>query len=293
MAVGGRCHHSRMGEVFIGREAVAVGRLTRHELQRRHQPIYRGIYGSKLAQPSLRDRIYAAWLASGRNGVIGGVAASALHGASWIDADTPIDLICKLRSQPGLVIRKDVLVDDEVTRVAGLPVTTCARTAFDLARYLERGEAVARLDALMRASPFSQEDVVLLAKRHRGARGLKSLRNVLPLVDGGAASPTETRLRLLYIDAGLPRPTTQIPIVAGRGRLVRMADMGWEEFMVVSEYDGEHHQTNRRQYVKDIKSLRKARALGWVVDQVVKEDRDDDIVRRAWDALVSRGWRPD
>jgi hypothetical protein len=71
-----------------------------------------------------------------------------------------------------------------------------------------------------------------------------------------------------------------------------MADMGWEEFMVVSEYDGEHHQTNRRQYVKDIKSLRKARALGWIVDQVVKEDRRDEIVERARTALMCRGWRP-
>jgi hypothetical protein len=144
----------------------------------------------------------------------------------------------------------------------------------------------------MRAAPFAQEDVLLLAKRHSGARGLKALRAALPLVDGGAASPQETWLRLLYIDAGLPRPTTQIPIVEGRGRLVRMADMGWEEFMVVSEYDGEHHQTSRRQYVKDIKSLRKARALGWIVDQVVKEDRPDEIIERARSALMSRGWRP-
>ena len=43
-------------------------------------------------------------------------------------------------------------------------------------------------------------------------------REVLPLVDGGAASPQETRLRLLFIDSGLPRPTTQIPVVEGRGR---------------------------------------------------------------------------
>jgi hypothetical protein len=281
-----------MGEVFIGSEAVAARRLTRHELQRWYRTIYRGVYCPKQAQPSLRDRIFAAWLASGRHGIIGGVAASALHGASWIDVDTPIELFCKLRPQPGLVIRKDVLADDEITRVAGLPVTTRSRTAFDLGRYLERGEAVARLDALMRASPFTQEDVLLLAKRYSGVRGLKSLRKALPLVDGGASSPRETRLRLLYIDAGLPRPTTQIPIVVGRGRLVRMADMGWEEFMVVSEYDGEQHQTDRRQYVKDIKSLRKARRLGWIVDQVVREDRDDEIVQRAWDALVSRGWRP-
>jgi hypothetical protein len=71
-----------------------------------------------------------------------------------------------------------------------------------------------------------------------------------------------------------------------------MADMGWEDFMVVSEYDGGHHQTNRRQYVKDIKSLRKARSLGWIVDQVMKEDQPADIIERAWRALVSRGWKP-
>ena len=172
-----------------------------------------------------------------------------------------------------------------------MPVTTRARTAFDLGRYLPRGEAIARLDSLMHSQLFSMEDVLLLAKRYRGARGLNGLRAALPIVDG-AASLQETWLRLLYIDAGLPRPTTQIPIIEGRGRLVRMADMGWEEFMVVSEYDGEHHQTSRPQYVKDIKSLRRARALGWIVEQVVKEDRPAEIIERARRALVSRGRRP-
>ncbi len=84
-----------------------------------------------------------------------------------------------------------------------------------------------------------------LARRYPGARGLKSLRTALPLVDGGAASPRETALRLLLIDAGLPRPTTQIPVVEGRGRLVRVLDMGWEEFMVGAEYDGDQHRTDR------------------------------------------------
>ena len=142
------------------------------------------------------------------------------------------------------------------------------------------------------AQVFSIEDVLLLAKRYRGARGLKALRTALPLVDGGAASPKETWLRLLYIDAGLPRPTTQIPIVEGRGQLVRWSDMGWEEYMVVSEYDGDQHRTNRRQYIKDIRALRRARELGWIVDQVIKEDQPTDIVERARTALMSRGWRP-
>jgi hypothetical protein len=68
-------------------------------------------------------------------------------------------------------------------------VTTPARTAFDLGRYLKRGQAIARLDALMRAAPFSAEDVMLLTKRYKGARGVAELKSVLPLVDGGAESP--------------------------------------------------------------------------------------------------------
>ena len=282
-----------MRRVFIGSDAVEQGALTAHDLRRWHQRIFRGVYVPRPGDISLRDRIEGAWLRSGSRGVIAGVAASALHGASWVDDDIPIELIWDhARSPSGLLVRNDALANDEITRVAGLPVTTRARTAFDLGRHLRRDEAVARLDALMRASPFSIEDVLLLAKRYRGARGLKSLRIALPLVDGGAASPKETWLRLLYIDAGLPRPTTQIPIVEGRGRLVRMADVGWEDFLVVSEYDGDQHRTDRRQYTKDIRSLRKARSLGWIVDQVIKEDRPAEIVERARAALLSRGWRP-
>jgi hypothetical protein len=282
-----------MGEVFIGSEAIAAGRVTRQELRRWHRPLYRGIYGSARVAPSLRDRATAAWLASNRRGVVAGAAAAVLHGAQWVDDDVPIELIARrARPQPGLIVRDESLADDEVTWVGKLPVTTRVRTAFDLGRRLPRREAIARLDSLMRAQVFSIDDVLLLAARYRGARGLKDLRARLPLVDGGAASPRETWLRLFYIDAGLPRPTTQIPIVEGRGKLVRMADMGWEEFMVVSEYDGDQHRTNRWQYTKDIRSLRRSRELGWIVDQVIKEDRDDEIVRRAWTALVSRGWTP-
>jgi hypothetical protein len=282
-----------MGELFIGSEALARGALTEHELRRWHRPVFRDVYMEKRCTPTLRDRTTGAWLWSRRRGVIAGVAASALHGASWVDDDQTIELISKsARRQGGLLVRNEALADDEITWACKLPVTTRERTAFDLGRYLPRGEAIARLDALMRVRSFSTEDVLLLAKRYPGARGLKSLRKVLPLVDGGAASPMETWLRLLYIDAGLPTPTTQIPIVEGRGRLVRMADMGWEEFMVVSEYDGDQHRTDRRQYAKDIRSLRKARSLGWIVDQVIKEDRPTDIVERARTALMSRGWKP-
>ncbi|OBI48112.1 hypothetical protein A5707_18560 [Mycobacterium kyorinense] len=282
-----------MAEVFIGSEAVTRGELTKSDLRVRHRAIFRGVYVPGNIEPSLRDRTIGAWLWSRRRAVIGGIAASALHGAQWVDAGVPIELVApNARPQRGLVVRNETLDDHETTHVVGLPVTTPARTAYDLGRRLPRGQAVARLDALMRATPFSVEDVLLTAKRRRGARGLQQLRAALPLVDGGAASPKETWLRLLLIDAGLPAPTTQIPILDGY-RPVAFLDMGWEEFKVAAEYDGDQHRSDRRQYVKDIRRHEIVGDHGWIAVRVVSEDRPGDVINRVYAALRRRGYRRD
>ena len=278
-----------MNEVFIGSEAVSAGRVTRHELKRWYTTVYRGVYASKNAGLSLRERAIAAWLASGRKGVIAGVAASALHGAPWVDPAQPIELVgVKCRPQSGLVPRTDRVAEDEITRVSGLPVTSRLRTAFDMGRHLERTEALARLDALMWNQAFSVEDVEKLVKRYPRARGLRRLQELLPLIDGGAASPRESRIRLWLSDAGLPRPETQIPVLQG-SYPVAFLDMGWPEFMVAVEYDGEHHRKNRRQYVKDIARLRMLEALGWIIIRVIAEDKPKDVIARVEAALVRRG----
>ncbi|MCV7198730.1 endonuclease domain-containing protein [Mycobacterium angelicum] len=277
-----------MREVFLGSEALAAGRLTEHELRRWHRAIFRDVFVRNGYEPSLRDRIEGAWLRSGRRGVIAGVAASALHGARWVGDDVPIELIWSNTRPPrGLIARAETLGADEITRVAGLPVTTAVRTAYDLGRHRPRGEALARLDALMWATPFCIEDVLLLAKRHVGARGSRRLRAVLPLVDGGAASPKETWLRLLLLDAGLPALQTQIPVNAN-WRAVAVLDMGWEEYKVAVEYDGDHHRSDRRQYAQDQWRQRKLAELGWIVVRVIAEDRPEDVLRRVREALARR-----
>jgi very-short-patch-repair endonuclease len=66
--------------------------------------------------------------------------------------------------------------------------------------------------------------------------------------------------------------------------------MGWEDFMVAAEYDGDQHRTNRKEYVKDIRAFPKLERLGWRVIRVIKEDCDEDIIDRAYRALIARGW---
>lgn len=282
-----------MSNVFLGSEALAHGGMTEYELRRWHRAIFRDVYLPARRDPTLRDRIEGAWLRSGRHGVIAGVAASALHQAQWVDRDTEIELIWSNTRPPrGLIARDEMLYAGEVTHVAGLPVTTPARTAYDLGRHLPRNQAIARLDALARASSFSADEVHRIAQAHRGARGVRRLRVALPLVDGGAASPKETWLRLTLIDAGLPAPTTQIPVGDGWAGPFAFLDMGWEKYRVAAEYDGDQHRTDRRQYVKDQWRQRTLEAMGWINIRVINEDRRRDVTARVRAALCSRGWRP-
>ncbi|TVX95686.1 hypothetical protein FPV58_26750 [Mycolicibacterium porcinum] len=287
------CQHFAMGGgVLIGSEALANGVVTRNDLRYHYQRIFPDVYVRD--EPTLRDRTIGAWLWSGRRAVIAGVAASALHGAAYVDADIPIELIWRNGRPPsGLVVRNEMLADDEIKRVVGLPVTTPARTVFDLGRHLPRDDAVTRIDALAWTLQVIVDDVTPLIERYPKVRGIRALRAALPLVDAGADSPRETWLRLQLTDAGMPPDRTQIMVTEGRGRIVAILDMGWERFGVGVNYDGIFHQSDRERYVQDHKTLRKLEAAGWIVIRVIVEDDITDVVARVERALRSRGWRPD
>lgn len=77
--------------------------------------------------------------------------------------------------------------------------------------------------------------------------------------------------------AWFPTPTTQIPVTDG-WRLVRMLDMGWDDFKVACEYDGDQHRTDRGRYVKDVRVYRKLEQMGWITIRVIKDDREQEII---------------
>ena len=144
-----------------------------------------------------------------------------------------------------------------------------------------------RLDALARATGFKVDDVLRVAKCHPRSPGLRELETALDLVDPGAQSPRESYLRLLLIDAGFPRPQTQLPVLGVDGIPVAYLDLGWEHWMVGVEYDGDQHRTDRRQYVKDIRRLEMLERMGWRIVRVVAEDHPADILRRVRAAIAA------
>ncbi|MEH3142774.1 MAG: hypothetical protein PGN37_21945 [Mycobacterium kyogaense] len=267
-----------MNRVILGGEAVRAGVATRHELRRDYTTLYRGVFIRNGVEVTLRDRAVGAWLATGRTGTIAGVAAAGLHGAPWVDVDVPIDVIGgRRRPREGVVLHTDVLTDDQITTVGGLPVTTRERTAFDLGRHLGRTEALARLDALMWNQRFDLAEVVDMADRWPRLRGSAQLRELLPLVDGGAASPRESAIRLVLHDNGFPRPETQYPVLEG-SRPVAFLDLAYPEYGVAVECDG-----NDRALLKMLEQR------GWIVVPVVAEDHHGAWLPRVATALRDRG----
>jgi hypothetical protein len=275
-----------MDQPFIGSEALASGALERRFVRRYCRAIMPNVYLDKRVDPSLRQRTVAAWLWSGREAVVAGLAASAVQGSKWVDDDATIELIWKnARAPRGVVTRADLLLPGEFERRGGLTVTTAERTAFDLGRRGRIGMAVARLDALAAATRFKPCDVLDLAAGHRHTRGLRQLESALDQMDPGAESPKETWLRLLVIRAGYPRPHTQIPVPKPDGSGTYYLDMGWEDIMLALEYDGGQHWDNPKRIAYDIKRAEDLHDMGWNMVRVMKEHRAADVLNR-----LERAW---
>lgn len=279
-------HHGMRG-VFIGSEMLKRGALTRSQLRWNYRPIFPDVYVPKSGALPLRRRTVGAYLWSGRNGVIAGRAAAALHGALWVADGAPIEMLWRNGRPPdGIVVRNERIDPDEISLVAGLPVTTPERTALDLARHLPTNLAVENLDALARATGVKAADALLLAERYPRARGLRRAAVALDLMDGGAQSPKESWLRLVLIDGGLPRPRTQIRVTDGFNEA--FIDMGYDEPMVGADYEGKHHATDRPRYVHDIGRNELIARQGWIDIHVVVEHSKAFILHRVREALKLR-----
>jgi hypothetical protein len=275
-------------EPFIGTEALAAGQFTKRTLHSRNQLIYRNVYLPNGVEMTAARRAVAAWLWSGRRATVSGLSAAALHGSLWIDADHSAELTRAEGSANGIVVHREHLSDAETMIINGVPVTTPERTVFDVGRRKGLEAAVIRADALANACSLTPGLIHPLVELHRGARGLVQLREVLELMDGGAESPQETRTRLVLIGAGLRQPQTQIEVRDAGGYPFARVDMGWEEYKVGVEYDGEQHWKDPAQHAHDIDRHAKLSALGWTIIRVSAEllrHRRGVIVQRTCAAL--------
>jgi len=276
-----------MDEVpFVGSRALKCGAVTRNDLRTRYRAVFRAVYIARDAELTAAVKARAAWLSTGAT--LCGLSAAAVLGTNWLDGAAPAEIVRADRHrQNGIVVHSYDLADGEVCAVAGMRATSPARTAFDIGRARPAARAVPVLDALLNATGIKPADVITVADRRSGARGVRRLRAALEWVDGGAESPQESRVRLLLVGAGLPRPETQIEFRELRIRV----DMGWREWKVAVEYDGIQHWESRYQRSWDIERIALLEAAGWCVIRVSAEmlSRPGVIVDRVTAKLRERG----
>lgn len=262
---------------FRGSLAVAAGLTTLDRLRgpgfRRVQP---DVYIRSEDDPSgpLLRALAAYRLVEG-TGVLSGYSAALLLGADCAPrAGVPAEVTVPgggRRARPGLVVHRDRLHPGEITEVDGVRCTTALRTAFDLARWRGRVDAVVAVDRLANEHRFPPDLLLNFCTRYRGVRGVDRVPDVLAAATPYSGSPMESRLRMLITDAGLPRPRIQWVVQNPEARTAVWLDLAYPEHHVGIEYEGEGH-TLPEQVLADAGRYTRLVDRGWRIYRYTKYD---------------------
>ncbi len=161
--------------------------------------------------------------------------------------------------------------------VDGVPVTTMARTAVDVARRGSAVEAFVAVDSALRARTRRAEMAGAVDALGR-ARGVPRARWAVGVATGLAESVGESfSLARMVLRPGFPLPRQQHELLDDAGRFVARTDFDWLGGRIVGEFDG------RVKFGADIDPA--GRAL-W--KEKLREDRI-----RATGAVVARWTWPD
>ena len=197
----------------------------------------------------------AARLRLPKTAAFSGLTAAWLHGLDVrpcdpIEATVPEDEGVSARS--GLALRRSAFAKGDVVNLRNFRATSARRTIAEVCARLELIEGVSIADAAVHAGLLKISELESWAAVHSGYRGIQKLRRVIGFVDPAAESPMESRLRMVLILGGLPRPKSQVTIRDRWGRALGRPDLYYEDVRLGIEYDGGTHRDsitddNRRQ----------------------------------------------
>lgn len=196
----------------------------------------------------VRQRILDAGALLKGDGAVGGWAAAYLHGVSYLDGrGEDVRLVIPRQRQirrTGITTTRAELDPGEVVSRHGVTCTNGTRTAFDMLRLaFDLTEAVTAGDCLLRAGLTDEGTLLRYAVEHPRSRGLQQLRAALPLLDPAAASPPESRLRMLcHQSTDLPRLLVNVPVYDAAGEFLGIPDLLEPVTGLVIEYDGAQHR---------------------------------------------------
>lgn len=240
---------------FTRQQAFDLGLTTRMWRELAHDRMIREVYPGLFVDSSLPDTlqlrfdIIRQFLSP--HVVVARRAAAWIEGVDILDhrglpRTPPIEVLTRRASDrpKHALVKAHVareLRPQDVMSLDGVQVTTPLRTAADLARHLPRADALVAVDAFLHLDLVSQDDLYRSLIRWKKRPGIRQAYEILEYADPRSQSGGESRTRLRLIDAGLPRPELQIPVVDAFGKTRYFLDLGWRHWRLALEYDGEEH----------------------------------------------------
>ena len=303
----GRCRHDARGDIhgwpdhavgdLAGRQqtivshgqlvalGISVEAIKRALRRGRLHAVHHGVYSlvASKARPPLAAE-HAALLACGPNAVLSHHSAARLHGLhTSFGAEVHVTVIASHR-RPGVQVhRTSTLHPQERVRVAGLPVTSIARTVIDLAPTLgDRGLERLIDEALKRTSRTKLTEAL---ERHPRRPGTPRIRALLdpdrPSTD--TWSPREERLLGLVRRAALPTPEANLP-VDDSGLI---PDLVWRQSRLIVEYDSYAHHSGPAAFHHDRDRHNHFTALGYQLIHITARQLDRQPLQViAWIAVA-------
>jgi hypothetical protein len=213
--------------------------------------VRRGIYAEgaharKLLSLKGGDELLAisaamALTGTGAGAVVSHQSAAHLH---KIDLVGRRDLTVHLTRPPGsdahaparIRLHSAELPAAHVTAILGLPVTTPARTAVDLARTLPFRAGVVAADCALHHRLATVDDLQSVLADCCHWRGAAIAADVIDFADGRSESPLESIARVVFRDCGLPPPKLQA--LVGTADDVARVDFFWGQYRTIVEVDG-------------------------------------------------------
>ena len=150
----------------------------------------------------------------------------------------------------------------------GIPVTSPARTIFDFACQATRAELEAAYERGLIDKRFDRDDMIRMAMRHRGRRGITKVRALIDRDAPPSVTVQEAHRLLLELirSSSLPHPKTEVQI--GRYR----ADILWHEAMLIVEMDSSKWHTTPGRIARDKRRDAELAELGYLTVRVTWDD---------------------
>lgn len=265
--------------VFLGSAAIRAGVLTREQLRsRRFRRLFRDVYVPADVPVTHALRSAGAALIVPSAAVVTGRSAACIRGVPLAFPQDPVELVVAQssrigRRKEGIRVHRTGLRPDEYTPWHGIGIASPMRMTLDLLLGCDLPDAVADLDAVLRAGLVDLPAVTRTVAQRR-CHGVANARRAAALADPRAESRPESKVRVWLVLDGL-HPEVQYWIHDARGPLARV-DLAFPEHRVVVEYDGswrnEPWALNR-----DRERLNRVHAEGWEIVFVTAELLRDPI----------------